>query len=306
MVFKISDEGIGIPAERLDAIFNHFEQADGSTTRQYGGTGLGLAIVKSLASILGGSVAASSEIGVGSTFCVYLPLNNVEIIEEVVEQVDWRSYNFRSDAKILLVEDNLMNQEMLMAVLEDVGLGAKIAENGQQGVEMAISWQPDLILMDLHMPVLDGLGAARLIRKNLAIATLPIIGLSADAFVEREGQAAEAGISHFLTKPVDLDRLMPLLLKYLGLNQGQDGSGSQESTRPAMPAELAMQMVAGLNEIAELPTFESSKIVTLCEALSELCAPYESNYGEGFDRIRNAVYSRDSKSIASIIEELLS
>ncbi|MBF0195372.1 MAG: response regulator [Magnetococcales bacterium] len=305
MVVKISDEGIGIPEDRLNAIFNHFEQADGSTTRQYGGTGLGLAIVKSLTDVMGGSVLAKSELGVGSTFIVKLPLLNVGVIEAEVEPVNWRHYKFRNDVKILLVEDNLMNQEMLMAVLEDVGLRARIAENGRVGVDMAISWKPDLILMDLHMPVLDGLGAAREIRKTPTIAHLPIIGLSADAFVEREGQAEEAGISHFLTKPLDLDLLMPILKKYLGTHEEENNSGLNEKSRPPLPADLAQKMVAGLHEIAKLPLFESSKIVALCESLSNQCVGYETHFGDGFDRIRQAVYDRDSKSIPIIIEKIL-
>jgi signal transduction histidine kinase/FixJ family two-component response regulator len=304
MLVKITDEGIGIPKDRLSAIFNHFEQADGSTTRQYGGTGLGLAIVKSLTDVMGGSVSAQSELGVGSTFLVHLPLLNVGVVESVVERVDWRQYSFRKDVKILLVEDNLMNQEMLLAVLDDVGLKARIAENGRVGVDMALSWKPDLILMDLHMPVLDGLGAAREIRQNPKIIDVPIIGLSADAFVEREGQAEEAGISHFLTKPLDLDRLMPLLNKYLGTPEDEI-SGLTNKNRPPLPAALTEKMVDGLQELEKLPLFESSKIVALCESLSNQCAGYETHYGNGFDRIREAVYARDSQSIANIIAEVM-
>ncbi|MBF0381942.1 MAG: response regulator [Magnetococcales bacterium] len=305
MLVKISDEGIGIPEDRLGAIFNHFEQADGSTTRQYGGTGLGLAIVKSLTDVMGGSVTATSELGVGSTFLVHLPILNVGVMESVVEQVDWRNYTFRDDVKILLAEDNAMNQEMLLAVLEDVGLKARIAENGRVGVDMAISWVPDIILMDLHMPVLDGLGAAREIRQHPKISHIPIIGLSADAFVELEGQAEEAGITKFLTKPIDLDRLMPLLKEYLGTQEDDDPSQLDDKDRPPLPADLTEKMVEGLNELQELPLFESGKIVNLCESLSSQCAGYQTHFGDGFDRIREAVYARDSKSIAKIITEVL-
>ena len=305
MVFQVQDEGVGIPEDRIEEVFNPFEQADGSTTRQHGGTGLGLAIVRSLVEILGGSVSVESQVGVGSTFSVRLPLHEIGSREDVVESVDWRSYVFRPGVKILLVEDNPMNQEMLLAVLDDVGLVAQIAENGQDGVEMAFALRPDLILMDLHMPVMDGLSAARKIRENPDFAELPIIGLSADAFVEREGQAQDAGISHFLTKPVDLDALMPLIMGYLGADSDGTGQETPKVTEQPLPADVVEQVVAGLDAIAALPLFESGKIVDLCESLSDLCADYGVNYGVGFDRIRDAVYSRDSKSIPAIIQEVL-
>ncbi len=306
MVFKVQDEGIGIPEDRLQEVFNPFEQADGSTTRQYGGTGLGLAIVKSLVEILGGAISAESKTGVGSTFTVRLPLIDVDHVESVVESADWRNYSFRPGVKILLVEDNPMNQEMLLAVLEDTGLTAKIAENGQVALDMLATVSPDLILMDLHMPVMDGLTAARKIRENPDFAGLPIIGLSADAFVEREGQAQEAGISHFLTKPVDLDRLMPMLMRYLGRESSSEDAESGGGAKGVHRSpELTEKVVAALKEIAELPLFESGRIVALCEAASELCSEAGCGCSAGFDRIRQAVYSRDSKSIPAMVQEEL-
>ena len=305
MVFKIDDEGMGIPANRLQAIFQPFEQADSSTTRQHGGTGLGLAIVKSLAEILGGSVAAESEVGKGSSFSVRLPLHDVAGFEHEGESADWLNYSFRPDVKILMVEDNPMNQEMLLAVLDEVGLQAVVAEDGKKGVEMTLEMRPDLVFMDLHMPVIDGLTATRMIREHPDMVDIPIIGLSADAFVEREGQAKEAGISHFLTKPVDLDRLMPLLSKYLGMHQVGTGDGYAAAALKPLPAELVAKMVAGLEEIAALPSFESGSIVAICESLAESCAGYETHYGEVFEQIRDAVYSRNSKTIPKIIKKAM-
>ncbi|MBF0454311.1 MAG: response regulator [Magnetococcales bacterium] len=303
MLFQIEDQGVGIPPDRLQAVFQPFEQADSSTTRQHGGTGLGLAIVKSLVEILGGSVSALSEVDVGSIFTVRLPLHAVAGQEKVVEETNWLSYTFRPGVKILLVEDNPMNQEMLMAVLEEAGLTAKIAENGQVGVALALSWRPDLIFMDLHMPVMDGMDASRAIRQHPELLDLPIIGLSADAFVGLEGQAREAGISHFLTKPVDLDRLMPLMHQYLGTSAG-DGE-SQGERKTAIPDEIAQKRAEGLRQIAALPPFESGKIVALCDTLIEQCSNYEAAQAEVFEQIREAVYSRNSKRIPGLVQQAL-
>lgn len=306
IVFHIEDQGIGIPEDRLEAIFLPFEQADSSTTRRYGGTGLGLAIVKKLVTLMGGTLSVISRLGHGSTFILRLPLKEVPGVEKIAVTVDWHTLRFPPNVKILLVEDNPMNRDMLQAVLADVGLSAKIAENGQQGVEKTLEWRPDLILMDLHMPVMDGLTAVRKIRAQSDLARIPIIGLSADAFVEREKQAMEAGFDHFLTKPVDLDRLMPLIGRYLGLPiVGQQGAGEAQQKETPLPEEIRLRLIAGLKEIAFLPPFESGRIVSLCDALSNLCLPYATPHAEVFHRIRNAVYSRNSQALPDIIQAAL-
>ncbi|MBF0342543.1 MAG: response regulator [Magnetococcales bacterium] len=194
-----------------------------------------------------------------------------------------------------------MNQEMLLAVLEEVGLTARVAENGRIGVEMARQFRPDIILMDLHMPVMDGLSATRELRKHPETADIPVIGLSADAFLEREREAREAGIDTFLTKPVDLSRLIPLLAEHLSHQQGQGGSAASAVQRPPLPEELAQRVRAGLAEIARLPVYESGQIVTMCDALTAWCAPHDTPFAAVLGQIRDAVFSRNSRRIPEII-----
>lgn len=300
MVFEVADQGIGIPEDRLNAIFEPFEQADSSTTRCHGGTGLGLSIVRSLASILDGSVSVQSQEGAGSVFTVRLPLQLAQQTSRHDESFNWRLYRFASDAKLLLVEDNAMNREMLLAVLEEVGLTATEAENGQIGVELAKKMRPDVILMDLHMPVMDGLTATRILKADPDTAGIPVIGLSADAFLEREKEAREAGIGEFLTKPVDLAKLIPILAGYLTHQRGE-GVNHFVSARPSMPLEVLQQVRQGLAEIATLPIYESGKIVALCAFLESACNPYDSPFAPILSRIRDAVFTRNSKRIPEII-----
>ncbi|MBF0126857.1 MAG: response regulator [Magnetococcales bacterium] len=305
MVFEVEDHGIGIPQDRLNAIFEPFEQADSSTTRRHGGTGLGLSIVRSLTTILEGSVSVESREGEGSRFTVRLPLNEVAQPSGHDQASNWRNYRFAASSRLLMVEDNAMNREMLLAVLEEVGLTATVAEDGRSGLEMAQRLRPDIILMDLHMPIMDGLTATRRLKENPDTARIPVIGLSADAFVERENEAREAGIDAFLTKPVDLARLIPILAGYLGHQRDHGGEGTAEEGRPEMPEEVWFEMRQGLAEIASLPIFESGRIVGLCDALEARCAPYASPYGEILGRIRDAVFSRNSKRIPEIIQPVL-
>ncbi|MBF0627444.1 MAG: response regulator [Magnetococcales bacterium] len=304
MVFEVEDQGVGIPSERLQAIFEPFEQADSSTTRIHGGTGLGLSIVRSLTGIMEGSVAVESREGEGSCFTVRLPLYEVAHSEESGEIFNWRSFRFDPNSRVLMVEDNLLNQEMLKAVLYEVGLTPAVAENGERGVAKAMEWNPQIILMDLHMPVMDGLTATRQLKALPQTAAIPVIGLSADAFVEREQEAREAGIQEFLTKPVDLARLIPILAAHLDHQRG-DGAIPFDRERPPLPEDLVEQMRAGLAEIAALPIYESGKIVTLCDKLEALCNPYDSPFEEVLSQIRDAIFSRNSKSIAEIIGQLM-
>ncbi|MEO5344770.1 MAG: ATP-binding protein [Magnetococcus sp. YQC-9] len=303
MMFEVEDQGIGIPRERLNAIFEPFEQADGSTTRRHGGTGLGLAIVRSLTGMLEGSVYVDSHEGMGSTFRVRLPLQEAAPPARAEEGSHWREYRFDPGARILLVEDNPMNQEMLLAVLDEVGLTATVAEDGRKGVELARAAPPDLILMDLHMPVMDGLAATRELKSHAETATIPVIGLSADAFVEREKEAMEAGIDAFLTKPVDLSRLIPLLAEYLNRGVGGEGTVQSAPGREPLPGRLIDRVRAGLAEIATLPLYESARIVALCDGLMALCTPYECPQQEILVRIRDAVFARHSKKIPEILRE---
>ncbi|MBF0260859.1 MAG: response regulator [Magnetococcales bacterium] len=303
MMFEVEDQGIGIPRERLNAIFEPFEQGDGSTTRRHGGTGLGLAIVRSLTGILEGSVYVDSHEGVGSTFRVRLPLQEADPPAQDANAINWREYRFDPKARILLVEDNPMNQEMLLAVLDEVGLTATVAEDGRRGVEKARAWLPDLILMDLHMPIMDGLTATRALKSHPETATIPVIGLSADAFVEREKEALEAGVSDYLTKPVDLGRLIPMLAAYLTRKPGEATPTPFVPGQEPLPEGLTERLRAGLAEIATLPLFESARIVAMCDTLFALCSPYECPHKTVFERIREAIFARNSKRIPEIIRE---
>ncbi len=212
--FVVSDQGIGIPAERLTAIFEPFVQGDNSTSRQYGGTGLGLAITQKLTELLAGTITVTSKVGVGSTFTVEIPL---KVGGNVLESTDFEltSTQIFSSVTILLVEDNAVNQEMTKALFALLGIIIHVAADGQVGVDLTRQLKPDLIFMDMHMPVMDGLSATRAIRALPECRDIPIIALSADAFTDQQQDALQAGCNEYLIKPVDFDRLIPLLNKYL-------------------------------------------------------------------------------------------
>ena len=221
------DQGIGIPKNRHSAIFQYFEQADGSTTRQFGGTGLGLAITKNIVDLMGGKIWFKSEPENGSTFFVQIPLKAAPSQLSTADQTSLQDYRFSKDNVILTIEDNLMNQYLIEATLEQLGLSSHFANNGEQGIEKTLQLQAkgrlDLILMDMHMPKMDGIAATQKIRQSPECATIPIIAISADAFTEQIKSALDIGISDYITKPVDVQKLLPLLEKYL-----------QQTTAPEM------------------------------------------------------------------------
>ncbi len=214
ILFQVLDQGIGIPTDKLDIIFDPFEQVDGSITRNHGGTGLGLAITKKLAHLLNGTISVESTIGQGSTFSVVLPLKASVVAGEQDENY-LDDPVFSKETRVLLVEDNLMNQEMIKALFEDIGASLEIAENGKEGIQKALEWQPDLIFMDIHMPVMGGLDATHQLLSHDQFKKVPIIALTADAFTQQQEAAMAVGMTDFLTKPIDLDVLLAILKKYL-------------------------------------------------------------------------------------------
>jgi len=215
----VSDQGIGIAPERQAAVFDVFEQEDGSTTRRYGGTGLGLAIIQQILKLMEGDIKLTSEQGKGTTFHIKFPLQKaLQPIKETQENKKPQHYNSKN--KVLVIEDNLINQEVMKAILSSVNISVTLADNGQLGVDaifQALKQQqlPDLILMDLHMPVMNGMDAIKLLRKEPLLKDLKIYALSADAFLDQQKNAIEAGFDGYLTKPIEIDNLMIILNKYL-------------------------------------------------------------------------------------------
>ena len=217
---EVRDTGIGIGSEARARLFAEFEQADTSTTRKYGGTGLGLAISRRLIEIMGGEIGMDSTPGVGSTFWLTVRFDKdlratagVGIAPETdAEQSLRRGYR---GARMLLVEDDDINQEVALAILSETGLAIDLANDGVEAVAMARRSVYDLILMDMQMPKMDGLEATRQIRQLPGYAAIPILAMTANAFGEDRDRCLEAGMDDFLSKPIKPDLLFGVILKWL-------------------------------------------------------------------------------------------
>lgn len=214
--FSVKDTGIGINEEEQDKIFNSFEQANDQTLRKYGGSGLGLAISKSLVALLGGRLEVRSVPGKGSEFYFTLSMKITEPVQE--EEIPMENDIDFSAKTILVVEDDDLNREIACTFLADKGLKTETAENGQIAAEMferSAIGHYDAILMDIRMPVMDGIEATRKIRgmSRTDALTVPIIAMSANAFDEDMKLSLEVGMNNHLTKPIDIKKVMDTLRK---------------------------------------------------------------------------------------------
>ncbi len=213
VAFIVADTGVGFSAEFQARLFSRFEQADGSITRRFGGSGLGLAISGSLAEMMGGQIVATSEPGQGSIFTLSLPLDPAEAPAAPCA-VDEAGHGDISAMKVLVAEDHPTNRTVIALILEPFGVALTLVEDGRKAVEAVERETFDLILMDLQMPVLDGLSAAREIRgleAALGLPRTPIVALSANALPEHIAEARAAGMDAHLAKPMRPDDLIALL-----------------------------------------------------------------------------------------------
>jgi signal transduction histidine kinase/AmiR/NasT family two-component response regulator len=220
----IEDTGIGMKPETLDHIFDQYTQAGPDTTRKYGGTGLGLTITKRLVEMMGGSITVKSTPKKGTIFQVKLPLPLAVDVQPAAAVSETDSLekkigidagkNETAPAYILLAEDNKINQKLVKAMLKKAYHKVDIVENGRDAVEKVKQIPYDLVLMDIRMPVMDGMQAAQLIRQE-GFSDLPIIALTANAFEKDKQRCLKSGMSHFMTKPLKQAELLGTISKWL-------------------------------------------------------------------------------------------
>jgi len=210
--FEIVDTGVGVAIEHQGRLFQRFSQVDGSSSRAYGGAGLGLAISKALVELMGGRIGVDSALGHGSAFWIEVSAPPVEAYDAVEPQPAANP----SAARILLVDDHPMNREIGTALLTLVGCQVETAENGHQAVEMAQRGGFDIILMDIHMPEMDGLAATRAIRAlGNGASQIPIIAMSADALPQQVERCYAAGMVDHVAKPVQREVLYAKISRWL-------------------------------------------------------------------------------------------
>jgi CheY-like chemotaxis protein len=242
----VADSGIGITAEQLDRLFRRFTQADSSTTRRYGGTGLGLAISKTLVELMGGTIGAQSDPGMGSTFWITLPLIAAQqtqadtedaespaavpvLVATVAEPATAPSVLGAAaqlvGGRVLLVEDNFVNQRVAVYMLSKLGHQVDVAKHGREAIDMLAKSSYDLVLMDCQMPEMDGFEATRIIRDRSSAVLdheIPVIAMTANAFPEHRARALACGMNDFLAKPVDRPVLASMLDRWLKRASGTE------------------------------------------------------------------------------------
>jgi CheY-like chemotaxis protein len=235
--FQISDTGIGIPEERIEQIFEPFTH-EHSKDRVIEGTGLGLAITRRLVDLMGGKLLIESEVGKGSTFTVELVLEVLEelAVETIAPEKVVIGYTCREPSrtkgerkKILIVDDNITNLSMLISLIEPLGFEIETAENGEEAVRMAAESRPDLILMDLLMPVMDGDKALMQICKDDELKAIKIIGVSAAVADKERTEAFAADCDDFISKPVDTEVLLDKLAEQLQIEWIEAEDGRRET-----------------------------------------------------------------------------
>jgi CheY-like chemotaxis protein len=301
-VFQVIDEGVGIPAHRLEAIFKPFEQADNSITRRFGGTGLGLAITKKMVEMLNGSIEVTSTEGKGSTFTVKLPLKPVENQHTFKRDFQFDCAYFSKDNLVLLVEDNPLNQQIIKDFLHHFDLDLYIVEDGKKAIEQAKKLQPHLILMDLHMPEMDGLQATQVLRSLPELAQTPIVAISADAFIEQQEKAFVKGVNYYLTKPIDLRKLFDILTQCLKIEKLENKADNKQNDAISPQSKKILEQ--GILQLLKIPIYHTEDIENHLYRIRYSLERYPIGLEEKLARIEDAIFEGDEDTIKIVAQEI--
>ncbi|MDM8542981.1 ATP-binding protein [Desulfococcaceae bacterium HSG9] len=272
-IFAVQDTGIGIPEEQQKTIFGAFEQQSGQDHATYGGTGLGLAITKRLAEMMGGAISVSSEKGRGSIFTVTLQnIRKVKGIDAVEKKNDLSLDSVRFDQAAILIADDIKENRMLLrACLDSYGFGFIEAENGQRAVQLAKKHHPDLILMDMKMPVKDGRQATKSIKAYEETKDIPIVAVTAAAMKDEEKEISSL-CDGYLRKPVREEELIAELARFLKYSIKKEFSKDFERTPPAAKSEPAPYKpdAEAIKRIPELLKILETEFVPRHEEISDM------------------------------------
>jgi two-component system, sensor histidine kinase and response regulator len=258
--FAVRDTGIGLDEAQRRRLFQAFAQADPTITRRYGGTGLGLAICKSLVELMEGEIGVESRPGAGSTFWFTARFGPAEA--QTTDRPAARAVPgvpppaappaLDAGARILLVEDHRLNQEVAIGLLEELGLRATVVADGQRALDALRARPFDLVLMDVQMPVMDGLTATRRLRADPALRALPVIAMTAGALAGDREACLAAGMNDVVTKPIDPDDLRRALARWLARRDGA-GPAAAEPPHPTAPADPGAPLRATAPALTDLP-----------------------------------------------------
>jgi PAS domain S-box-containing protein len=306
--FEVKDTGIGINSEKMADLFNPFTQADTSITRRYGGTGLGLSICKQLTEMMGGKINVISEEGKGSCFYFYLPFGigrQVQVDETRAAHLSCASVledpglevQAQLVGKVLVVEDNKINQQVAVETLQNMGLTVSVCDNGLDALESLKLQQPDLILMDIHMPEMDGYETTRMIRQMEGASQLPILAMTANAMAGDAEKSKEAGMNGHITKPVDPDKLFYTLKSWLPhstLRKKQVPESSDQDFISRLPQELpGLDVLQGVKRVGG-----NHKLY------EKLLREFLNNYGKSDEILKQQLAVGDTKSAHRLVHTL--
>lgn len=299
-IFSVIDEGIGISQDQLNIIFEKFEQVDKTSTRQFGGTGIGLSSAKQLIELIGGTISVESKEGAGSTFSIQIPhAKNTEEPDDISIVYEQEEF-FSPDNIVLIVEDDPVNRELISSFFDGLGLEATIVNDGLQGVDNTIRLKPDLVLMDIHMPELNGVEAIKQIRRNPECEQIPVIALSADDSQEQKLNALTHGFNEYLSKPFDFDDLVKLLLKYL---KKRDLSEIEEKPPEFIetPPEIRLEIEKTFRELSEIPHDFSNKLLQKIDQIRKLAPSSDQRLLQDLREMENSIYECDNEKLEEMI-----